>query len=49
MEIKEVLQLYDYLNDMKEEETDIYERLKEIEERFDRFEYYLNEILEKVE
>jgi len=49
MEIKEVLQLYDYLNDMKEEETDIYEQLKEIEERFDRFEYYLNEILEKVE
>ena len=49
MEIKEVLQLYDYLNDMKEEETDIYEQLKEIEERFDRFEYYLNEILEKAE
>lgn len=49
MEIKEALQLYDYLNDVKEDGNDIHEKLKEIENRLDRFEYYLSEILEKVE
>ena len=49
MDIKEALQLYDYLNDMKEEEKDIYEQLRVIEERFDRLEYYISEILEKTQ
>ena len=48
MEIKEVLQLYDYLNDMKKK-IDIYEQLKENEERFEKLKYYLDEILNKIE
>ena len=46
MEIKEVLQLYDYMNDKEE---DSYELLKEIENRLDRYEYYLDEIISMTE